>query len=79
MLIKRLGKEFNFREIMVEAGPTLTGSFVNDAVKMVDRVNMYVAPVVLKEDNLLPNMPKMLIDRQYLLENTLALEGHFDI
>jgi diaminohydroxyphosphoribosylaminopyrimidine deaminase/5-amino-6-(5-phosphoribosylamino)uracil reductase len=78
-LIKRLGNEFNFREIMVEAGPTLTGSFITDAVKMVDRINIYVAPVILKEEKALPTMPKMFIDRQYLLENTLALEGHFDI
>jgi riboflavin biosynthesis pyrimidine reductase len=64
---------------MVEAGPTLTGSFITDAVKMVDRINIYVAPVILKEEKALPTMPKMFIDRQYLLENTLALEGHFDI
>jgi riboflavin biosynthesis pyrimidine reductase len=63
----------------VEAGPTLVKSFVTDAVKMVDKMSIYIAPVVLKENPPLPVLPKMLIDSEEKLENTLAVEGHFDI
>lgn len=78
-LIKRLGNEFGHREIMVEAGPELVRSFVTDAVKLIDKVDLYIAPAVLKEQNPLPKLPKLVIDSQEMLENTLALDAHFDI
>lgn len=77
-LIKRLGTEFNYREIMVEAGPSLVKSFVTDAVKLVDKIDIYVAPVILKEQTPLPKLPKIVVEAQEMLENTLALEAHFD-
>lgn len=77
-LIKTLGARLNYREIMVEAGPSLVKSFVMDAAKMVDKIDIYVAPVILKEQNPLPKLPKLVIDSQEMLENTLALEAHFD-
>ena len=78
MLIKTLGTEFNYREIMVEAGPSLIKSFVTDAVKLVDKVDLYIAPVLLKEPNPLPRLPKLVVDAQEMLENTLALEAHIE-
>ena len=79
ILVKSLGNTYGFREIMVEAGPTLVGSFLKDAVKYIDKIDIYVAPVVLTENNPLPPMPRMLVDSQEKLQNTLALEAHFDI
>ena len=79
VLIKRLGDEFNYREIMVEAGPAIVKSLVTEAAKLVDVVEIYIAPVILKEGDPLPELPKMRINSAEMLENTLALEGHFDI
>lgn len=78
-LIPKLSEELNVREIMVEAGPKLTGSFISDAVDMIDKFNIFVAPVELDEDNKAPKMPNMVIEKEETLENTLAVEGHFDI
>ena len=78
-LMPRLCEELNVREIMIEAGPQLTGSFIRDAVDMIDKFNIFVAPVELDEDNKAPKMPKLIIEKEENLENTLAVEGHFDI
>jgi len=79
ILLKRLGSEFNYREIMVEAGPSVVKSLVIEAVKLVDKIDIYIAPVWLKEQNTLPKLPKLVVETQEMLENTLALEAHFDI
>ncbi len=78
-LMPRLCEELNAREVMVEAGPVLIGAFIKDAVDMIDKFNVFVAPVELDEDNKAPKMPNMVVEKEELLENTLALEGYFDI
>lgn len=78
-LVPRLSEELAARELMVEAGPRLMGSFMTDAVDMIDKFNIFVAPVTLDEDNKAPKMPHMIVEKAENLENTLALEGHFDI
>lgn len=78
-LIPRLAKEYGFRELMLEAGPKLTGSFIKDAKKQVDKINIFIAPTVLKGTKQLPNLSRLLIEKEEVLENTLALEARFDI
>jgi len=43
-LIPMLSKEYNYREIFVEAGPSVVSSFLNDARNYVDRLTVFVAP-----------------------------------
>jgi diaminohydroxyphosphoribosylaminopyrimidine deaminase / 5-amino-6-(5-phosphoribosylamino)uracil reductase len=78
-LIPVLTEELNAREIMIEAGPRLSSSFIENALDMIDKFNMFVAPIELEEDNKLNINPRLIIEKQEMLENTLAVEGHFDI
>ncbi len=78
-LIPILTEQLKAREIMIEAGPRLTSSFIEDALDMIDKFNIFVAPLELEEGNKLNITPKLIIEKQEMLENTLAVEGHFDI
>jgi len=48
-LLRMVSNEFNFREIMVEAGPTLTSSFLKLPSGYVDKLVLFVAPVILND------------------------------
>ncbi len=48
-LINIVSNEFNFREMMVEAGPTLTSAFLKLPSGYVDRLVLFVAPVMLND------------------------------
>jgi riboflavin biosynthesis pyrimidine reductase len=80
-LIKTLGDEHDFREIFVEAGPTLTTSFLKSNRDYLDRITLFIAPVWFNkdEDSLFTDteklFPEIRIIGTEMLGNTLCVEG----
>ncbi|MEI6079280.1 MAG: bifunctional diaminohydroxyphosphoribosylaminopyrimidine deaminase/5-amino-6-(5-phosphoribosylamino)uracil reductase RibD [bacterium] len=80
-LIKELGTVHQFREILIEAGPTLTTSFLELDPAYLDRITLFIAPVWFNKDedplfiDTETAFPKLKITGTELLGNTLCVEG----
>jgi diaminohydroxyphosphoribosylaminopyrimidine deaminase / 5-amino-6-(5-phosphoribosylamino)uracil reductase len=83
-LLKKLARDYGFREIFVEAGAELTSSFMNLGDGYVDRFTLFIAPVWFNKDSKslfdLANgpekimLPAMKINKTRQLGNTVCLE-----
>lgn len=80
-LIKNLGVEYGAREIFVEAGPSLTSSFLKLDKAYLDKITLFIAPVWFNkdEDSLFidaeSSFPDIEIIKTEQLGNTLCVEG----
>ncbi|MCX6111723.1 MAG: bifunctional diaminohydroxyphosphoribosylaminopyrimidine deaminase/5-amino-6-(5-phosphoribosylamino)uracil reductase RibD [Proteobacteria bacterium] len=80
-LIKELGITHNFREIFIEAGPSLVSSFLKLDKRYLDRITLFIAPVWFNndEDPLFTDTEKLFPDIKIteveMLGNTLCVEG----